>query len=95
MLRTEGEKPLLLGELRPGDVCGEMSLLQERGTIALVRAKTKCLAIELPAQLFLRIVNSRPEAMKFIRKVIRKRAAQTKAILAGKAAYAEGHLRML
>ncbi len=84
-----------LGELKAGDVCGEMSLIQEQGAIALVRAQTKCLAIELPARLFLRIVNSRPEAMQFIKKVIRKRAAQAKAILAGQANYAEGGLRLL
>lgn len=87
--------PILLGELRSGDLCGETALLTGGASMATVRAKTKCLAIELPAAAFGKIVGARPEAMAFIKSLMEQRIAMSRAILSGRATYAEGRLRVV
>lgn len=61
-------------------------------SIGTITTKTKCFALELPADSFLKIVHA--EGVAFIRSVIEQRAAQMKAVLAGAAPYSEGRLKL-
>jgi cAMP-dependent protein kinase regulator len=92
-VRTQNGKEVAIGVLGPGDIAGEMSILMESPGIATVRATEKCFAIELPGEVFLTIVKSRPKAKEFIDKVIQRRAAQVKAILSGQAQYKQGRVQ--
>lgn len=76
-------KPVRVGMLGPSDVVGEMSILTDKPAMGVVRATTKCFAIELPRDAFLTIVRARPQAMAFIQKVIERRAEQARAVLSG------------
>lgn len=91
-VRRQGDQEVRIGTLGTGDVAGEMSILTESPAVATVRTTEKCFAIELPAAAFLKIVKSRPKAMDFIRRVIDRRAAQAKSILAGRGAYQVGRV---
>jgi CRP-like cAMP-binding protein len=96
VVRQEAGRPITLGTLGPGDVAGEMSILTESPAVASVVAAEKCLVIELPAAMFMKIVKSRPQAMEFIRKIAERRAAQSRAILAGeRGSYRQGSVELL
>jgi CRP-like cAMP-binding protein len=90
VFRQQGEGSTKLGELKAGDIAGEISLLTNIPAIATVRALEKCWVIQLPAAAFEKIVHARPDAMVFVQKVIDQRFAQAQEILSGKARHAEG-----
>jgi CRP-like cAMP-binding protein len=83
VLRTLPTGTTKLGELSPGDIAGEISLLTNIPAMGTVRATEKCWAIELPAAAFQKIVHSRPDAMAFIQRVIDQRVSKSKAIISG------------
>jgi CRP-like cAMP-binding protein len=95
VLRNDPPSVMKLGELSPGDIAGEISLLTNLPAIGTVRALEKCWAIELPAAAFQKIIHARPDAMTFIRGVIDQRVAQAHEILAGRAEHAEGNVGRL
>lgn len=86
----DGERAL--GQLVPGDVAGEISLLTDTPAIATVRATERSLAVILPAAAFHTIVKGRPDAMTFIRRIVDQRMEQARAILSGEAPHAEGRV---
>ncbi len=86
----DGER--MLGQLVPGDVAGEISLLTDTPAIATVRATERSLAVILPAAAFHTIVKGRPDAMTFIRRIVDQRMEQARAILSGEAPHAEGRV---
>jgi CRP-like cAMP-binding protein len=63
-----------LGDLGPGDVCGEISLMTKSPATANVRATAKCIAIELPGAAFTKIVEARPEAKSFVEQLVKERS---------------------
>lgn len=83
VVRTLPSGTTKLGELVPGDIAGEISLLTNVPAIGSVRTTEKCWAIELPAAAFEKIVHARPDAMAFIQQVIEQRVAKTQAIITG------------
>jgi CRP-like cAMP-binding protein len=96
VVRQESGRSVHLGKLGPGDVAGEMSILTESPAVASVVAAEKCLVIELPSAMFSKIVKSRPKAMEFIRKIAERRAAQSRAILAGEqGSFRQGSVELL
>ncbi len=83
VLRDAGDQSVRVGWLKTGDLCGEFALLANEEAGGTVRAAKKCFLLELHRDLFLKIVNSRPDAMAFVRKLIDERRARAKAILEG------------
>ncbi len=95
VVRDQSGTPTKLGALGPGDVAGEMSILTESPAVASVRATERCLVMELPAPMFLKIVKSRPKAMAFIQRVVERRAEQGRAILAGQGTFRQGRVDII
>ncbi|MFO0729150.1 MAG: cyclic nucleotide-binding domain-containing protein [Myxococcota bacterium] len=93
VVRSGGGKEKILGQLGAGDVAGEISLLTGTPAIGTVRATERSLAVRLPAAAFHTIVKSRPDAMRFIRRLVEQRSEQARAILAGDAPHVEGRVR--
>lgn len=77
------QKRASLGELKSGDIAGEISLLTNLPAIGTVRALEKSLVIELPAAAFQKIVHARSDAMSFVQQVIDQRVARAQSIIDG------------
>jgi CRP-like cAMP-binding protein len=65
----------LLGALGPGDVFGEMSLLQRAPATADVRALRKCWALELPRERFQEIMLTYPQVLEYVSELGERRRA--------------------
>lgn len=70
-----GEAPIVLGQLHPGDICGEMSLLTDQPTSATVRASSPCTLLFLPRLYFDRLTEAIPEVKRYFATVAERRAA--------------------
>jgi CRP-like cAMP-binding protein len=92
VVRRDQTGEIKIGELGIGDVCGEMSLITQKPSVATVRASTKLWAIQLAGTIFQKIIEARPEAMAFIHQVIEQRTKQAFEILVGRARYREGRI---
>jgi CRP-like cAMP-binding protein len=69
------ETPIVLGQLHPGDICGEMSLLTDQPTSATVRAASPCTLLFLPRIYFDRLTEAIPEVQRYFATVAQRRAA--------------------
>lgn len=90
--RDQAAKRVVLGQLKSGDIAGEISLLTNLPAIGTVRAIEKSLVIELPAVAFQKIVHARSDAMSFVQQVIDQRVARAQSIIDGKAPHGEGNI---
>ncbi len=70
----------VLGELRSGDVFGEMSLLNHEEAVATVRTTSKVWLLELPGRAFLELVMTHPQFLDYIGELadLRKRQNESK-----------------
>jgi CRP-like cAMP-binding protein len=68
-------EPITLGQLRPGDIFGEMSLLTDQPTSATVRASSPCTLLFLPRIYFDRLTEAVPEVKRYFATVAERRAA--------------------
>jgi CRP-like cAMP-binding protein len=80
--KAKGEEDILLGVLGPGDVFGEMSLLQQKPAMASVLARTRCYALRLPDRYFMEVLMTHPVLMEHIATLGATRAEQNAALLA-------------
>jgi ATP-binding cassette subfamily B protein len=64
--------------LSEGDVCGEMSLLSSKPTVALVRARTDVAALELDKATFLKVLDSDPTLADAIASIARRREEENR-----------------
>lgn len=62
-----------IAALGPGDVCGEMSLLQRQPASATIETRTKCWALELPRERFQEVVLSYPQMLEYVSDVAERR----------------------
>jgi CRP-like cAMP-binding protein len=69
------EPPIALGQLHPGDIFGEMSLLTDQPTSATVRAASPCTLLFLPRIYFDRLTEAIPEVKSYFANVAQRRAA--------------------
>jgi CRP-like cAMP-binding protein len=90
ILRSEGGDAHKLAVLRPGDLCGEMSLLTRQPAIATARAATKVFAVELPAGTFYQLVTFHPAALEFVKTLAEARRQKVSAIVSGREDFSEG-----
>lgn len=84
-----------LATLRPGDLCGEMSLLTRQTAIATARATTKCFAIELPAGAFYQLVGLHGEVLDFVKALADERRKQIDQMTSGTSAFEEVRLPLV
>ncbi len=66
----------VLGELRSGDVFGEMSLLNHEEAVATVRTSSKVWLLELPGRAFLELVMTHPQFLDYIGELADQRKKQ-------------------
>ncbi len=64
--KRDGEEKVLLATLTPGDVFGEIALLNESGATATVTAATNCTVLFLAREYFQRLMAAVPEIRNYI-----------------------------
>jgi CRP-like cAMP-binding protein len=79
---THGES-IILGELGPGDVFGEMSLLEGAQTMATVRTTTRAWVLFLPAAEFQDLAQQHPSVRDHLAAIADRRREQNRQALAG------------
>jgi CRP-like cAMP-binding protein len=65
-----------VARLSPGDVFGEMSLLQRGPASATIEMQTKCWALELPRDRFQEIMLTYPQMLEYVSEVAERRKQQ-------------------
>ena len=81
-----------LTTLKRGDVFGEMSLLARTGAAATVRARTKCLILELPDKAFREIIMTHPRVLAYVGDLAAEREQKFSELEQGRAQYEDLHL---
>ncbi len=81
-----------LTTLKRGDVFGEMSLLSGTGAAATVRARTKCLILELPAKAFREIIMTHPRVLAYVGDLAAEREQKLSELEHGQTQYEDLHL---
>ena len=66
--------PAPLATLGPGDVFGEMSLLAGGGSTASVRARSRVLALRMPAKTFREVIMTHPQVLAYLGDLAERRA---------------------
>lgn len=74
----------VIGHLRPGDMCGEMSLLSNAPAEITVRASTKSFVLELPAAIFREIIMTHPQVLMVVSELGDSRRQALERVLAGR-----------
>jgi len=72
-LRASGE---ILGELGPGDIFGELSMLNQGGAVASVVTSGQCFALLLPDVAFRQLIMMHPALLDYVSSVAQRREAQ-------------------
>jgi CRP-like cAMP-binding protein len=62
-----------LTRLRPGDVCGEMSLLERTPASASIETASKCWVLELPRERFQEIMVTYPQILEYVSSIAEQR----------------------
>lgn len=84
---------ILLGMLAPGDVFGEMSLLNNSLAVASVVARTRCYALRLPDRYFMEVLMLHPLLLEHVGTLGAVRAEQN-ATLIGPPSSADAHVTL-
>lgn len=68
--------------LGPGNVFGEMSLLQQRPAVATVRTTSRCFVLRLPDRYFMQVLMMHPALLEYVATLGATREEQNRALLA-------------
>ncbi len=82
VLREEGDETLVLAELGPGDIVGEVSLVLRKPSTATVTAKHATLCLHLPREDFLEIIREHPAILAELYDLAIRRDEETSSIVA-------------
>jgi CRP-like cAMP-binding protein len=85
----DGNK-LVLAELGPGDLFGEMSLLTGKPTVATVRAMTECYVLRLSKKKFDEVIMTHPQVLELVSVVSDERSAINQTLLSAQDEVAAG-----
>jgi CRP-like cAMP-binding protein len=90
---ASGER--VIGQLKPGDMCGEMSLLSHAPAEATMRAVTKSFLLELPAAVFREVIMTHPQVLMIVSDLADSRRQALQRVLAGQGEYPTGGMRLV
>jgi CRP-like cAMP-binding protein len=90
---ASGER--VIGQLKPGDVCGEMSLLSHAPAEATMRAVSKSFLLELPAAVFREVIMTHPQVLMIVSDLADSRRQALQRVLAGQGEYPTGGMRLV
>lgn len=82
VLREEGDETLVLAELGPGDIVGEVSLVLRKPSTATVTAKHATLCLHLPREDFLELIREHPAILAELYELAIRRDEETSTIVA-------------
>lgn len=82
VLREEGDETLVLAELGPGDIVGEVSLVLRKPSTATVTAKHATLCLHLPREDFLELIREHPAILAELYDLAIRRDEETSTIVA-------------
>jgi CRP-like cAMP-binding protein len=82
VVRGEGDEALVLAELGPGDIVGEVSLVLRKPSTARVTAKHATLTLHLPREDFLELIREHPAILAELYDLAIKRDEETSTIVA-------------
>jgi CRP-like cAMP-binding protein len=85
----------VIGQLKPGDVCGEMSLLSHAPAEATMCATTKSFLLELPAAVFREVIMTHPQVLMLVSDLADSRRQALQRVLAGQGEYPTGGMRLV
>lgn len=85
----------LIGHFRPGDVCGEMSLLSHAPAEITARAVVKSFLLELPAAVFREVIMTHPQVLMIVSDLADSRRQALRKVLAGDGEYPTGGMRLV
>jgi cAMP-dependent protein kinase regulator len=80
--RQEGDETLVLAELGPGDIVGEVSLVLRKPSTARVTAKHATLCLHLPREDFLELIREHPAILGELYELAVRRDEETSTIVA-------------
>jgi len=79
--KVDGQDKVLLATLKPGDVFGEMSMLNEENANATVAAVRQSTVLFLPKEVFMRLVQAFPEIRDYVGQLSDDRLMDTRLLL--------------
>ena len=91
----DGAGERVIGQLKPGDVCGEMSLLSHAPAEATMYATTKSFLLELPAAVFREVIMTHPQVLMIVSDLADSRKQALQRVLAGQGEYPTGGMRLV
>jgi len=86
---------VVINDLGPGDMMGEMSLLSHGPAIATIRASAKCYLLELPRGDFAELIMTHPQVLEYMSRVAEDRQRHLEAVKSGAVRYGEGRVRIV
>ena len=93
--RSEPSASRSVGHLRPGDIFGEMSLLDHAPAEITVQATVKSFLLELPASVFREVIMTHPQVLMMVSDLADSRRKALERVLAGEGAYPTGGMRLI
>ena len=93
--RTDGDRSSELRILGPGDVFGEMSLVNQEEAIASVVTSSKSFALFLPAKDFLSIIMVHPVVLEYVSTLAKERKEQNEGFTLANDEYIEDQVSIL
>ena len=79
----DGQEARVIGNLSPGDICGEISLLNHAPAEVTVRAVSKSFLLELPAATFREIIMTHPQVLMVVSDIAETRKRELEQVLSG------------
>lgn len=77
--KKDGEKEVILGYLKSGELVGELSFLDQSPRSATVKAVTECELIQIPQRTIDEIFKSQPQWVELLVKTLAERLRKTNA----------------
>lgn len=87
VIRKEDGEVRRIGQLAPGDICGETSLLANEPAPFTIRAQSKSFILQLPGSVFREVIMTHPQVLVFISDLAEERHRQYSAVAAGNAGF--------